>query len=120
MIDASTLNLGDAVYIVDERNNAFTKKKLKTVVDGVEWFRYDRDHWEYNVTEIVYCGHVTVIAEGEVDSDSNCQNQMHFKYSDGNIYYEYEKDIGDLAEWFHTRQEAETYAAEMRELKNRD
>lgn len=120
MIDASKLNFGDVVYIVNERNNAFTKKKLKTVVNGVEWFRYDRDHWEYTVAEIVYCGHIKVINTGEVDFDHDLQNQMHFKYEDGNIYYEYEKDIGDLAEWFHTRQEAENYAATMRELKNRD
>jgi hypothetical protein len=120
VINLKSLNLGDVVYIVKERNNAFTKKKIKTVVDGVEWFRYDRDHWEYTVAEIVYCGHVTVINTGEVDPDPDRQNQMHFKYEDGNIYYEYEADIGDLAEWFHTRQEAENYAATMRELKNRE
>lgn len=120
MIDANKLNLGDVVYIVNERNNAFTKKKLKTVVKGVEWFRYDRDHWEYTVAKIVYCGHVTVINTGEVDPDHDRQNQMHFKYEDGNIYYEYEKDVNALEDWFHTRQEAETYASVMRGLKNRD
>lgn len=118
MIDASKLNFGDVVYTVTERNNAFTKKTLKTIVDGIEWFRYDRDHWEYTVDEIVYCGHVTVTAEGEVDLDLDRQNQMHFKYSDGIIYYEYENDIGDLADWFHSREEAESYAADMRALKN--
>lgn len=120
MIDYKSLNLGDVVYIVTERNNGFKKKKITTVVDGVEWFRYDLDHWEYTVAEIVYCGRVIIIIKGNVELDHDCQNQMHFKYSDGNIYYEYEKDIGDLAEWFHTRAEAETYAVEMRELKNRD
>ena len=120
MIDATTLKFGDTVYSVNEKCNAFLKKKIKTVIDGVEWFRYDRDHWEYTVSELIYCGKITVIKEGEVDDDRDRQNQLHFKYPDGNIYYEYEADIGNIEDWFHTRNEAEAYAERMRKLKNND
>ena len=120
MIDATKIKFGDAVYCVNEQNNAFLKKKIKTIIDGVEWYRYDRDHWEYSVSELIYCGRITVIKEGEVDNDLDFQNQMHFKYPDGNIYYEYESDIGKIEEWFHTQDEAEAYAETMRKLKNND
>ena len=45
MIEFNTLKFGDTVYVAVEKNNAFTKRKIKTVIDGVEWFRYDRDQW---------------------------------------------------------------------------
>jgi hypothetical protein len=120
MIDHKNLKFGDTVYVVDEKNNAYFKKKLKTVIDGVEWFRYDRDHWEYNVSEIVYCGFVKIETVGEVDQDRDRQDQMHFKYPCGNIYYEYVNDVNDIKEWFHTKTEADAYAEEMRKLKNND
>lgn len=120
MIDHKKLVIGDTVYTVKEQNNAFWKKKIKTVIDGVEWFRYDRDHWEYTVEEIVYCGYVEVTTIGEVEPDRDRQDQMHFKYSCGNIYYEYVADINSLENWFHTREAAEAYADKMRKLKNDD
>lgn len=114
MINKDKLKFGDIVYEAEEKNNAFTKKKLTTVINGVEWFRYDRDHWEYSVKQIVYCGKITVIKEGQVDSDNDTQNQLHFKHPDGNIYYEYEANIGNLEDWFHTREEAKSYIEKLK------
>lgn len=120
MIDSSKLKIGDTVYVVKETCTAFSKKKIKTVINGVEWFRYDRDHWEYSVQKLEYCGHVTVTIEGEVSIDVDTQNQMHFKYPEGSIYYEYDADIDTLADWFHTVDEAVEYAENMRILKNNE
>lgn len=108
MINKHNLRFGSIVYQVEEKNNAFIKKKLKTVIDGVEWFRYDRDHWEYSVKELVYCGRTIVIIEGEVDND-RYESEFHFKYPDGKIYGEYEDSIEKIEDWFHTKEEAEAY-----------
>ena len=114
MLDIEILKFGDTVFVVNEINNAFSKKKLKKVIKGVEWFRYDRDHWEYSISEIVYCGRVTYIEEGEVRFDEVRQEELHFKYSDGQIYSEYLELIPEFEEWFHTREEAEKYIEELK------
>ena len=108
MINRHNLKFGDIVYQVEEKNNAFIKKKLKTVIDGVEWFRYDRDHWEYSINELVYCGRTSMIIEGEV-TDDRYESELHFKYPDDKIYGEYENTIETIEDWFHTRKEAEEY-----------
>jgi hypothetical protein len=41
MIEFNTLKFGDKVYIAKDTNNAFSKKKIKKIIRGVEWFRYD-------------------------------------------------------------------------------
>lgn len=118
MIDISKIKFGDTIYVVNEKNNAFQKKKIvKIDRKGVEWFRYDRDHWEWSISEIVYCGKVTMITEGEVDLDLDRQDQMHFKYPDGNIYYEYVSLIHENDDWFLIREEAEAYIEKQKLLK---
>jgi hypothetical protein len=110
MLEVEKLKFGDVVYVVNEQNNAFSKKKIKMIDEnGVEWFRYDRDHWEYSVNEIVYCGRVTYIEEGDVRFDENRQEELHFKFPDGQIYSDYIEDVIECQEWFHTQQEAEAY-----------
>lgn len=110
MLGTSNLKFGTVIYVVNEKNNVFTKQRI-TMIDqnGVEWYRYDRDHWEYTISELIYCGHVAVTITGEVDYDPMRQNEMYFKYPDGNIHGEYEADVRDCQEWFHTREEAEAY-----------
>ena len=110
MIEFNTLKFGDKVYVVDEKNNAFTKNKIKKVIKGVEWFRYDRDHWEYSILEIVYCGKVTHIEEGDVRFDEDRITEYHFRYPDGQIYDEWEgEDTDHLEHWFYTKDESNEY-----------
>lgn len=114
MINTDKLNFDDTIYVVDVKNNAFSKKKLKKVIDGIEWFRYDLDNWEYTIEEIVYCGKVTYIEEGEVSFEEDRKEELHFKYPDGQIHPEYIELIPEIEEWFHTREEAETYIEELK------
>lgn len=114
MINKDKLKFGDIVYEVEEKNNAFTKKKLKTIIGGVEWFRYDRDHWEYSIKEIVYCGRTNVTIEGEVADDTRHESELHFKYPDGNIYSEFESAVAGVEDWFHTREEAKPYIEKLK------
>lgn len=118
MIDPNGMQLGDAVCVVNEKNNWFRREKIKFVDEnGIEWYRYDRDHYEWSISELVYCGKVTVIEEGEVDKDHDRQDQMHFKYPDGVICYEYTRSIHENENWFHTREEAATYIEQQKLLK---
>lgn len=110
MISFKTLKFGDKVYIVNEKNNAFVKKKITTVIKGVEWFRYDRDHWEYSIETVDYCGKVTHVEEGEVRFEEDRITEYHFRYPDGQIYHEWEgEDEDHLEHWFYTKEEAENY-----------
>lgn len=116
MINFDKMNFGDVVYAVKETNNAFSKKRI-TMIDenGIEWYRYDREHWEYSITEIVYCGRVEFQEFGEVWFGEDRQTEFHFKYPDGQIFIEYLKDICEFEQWFHTREDAEAYIKERKE-----
>ena len=119
MIDISKFKIGDTIYAVNEKNNAFTKKKIvKTDRAGIEWFRYDRPHYEYTVDEIIYCGKVIHVVSGEVDRDNIYETEYHFKYPAGNIFYEYEDVIPKLNDWFATKEEAEEYIEQMKTKRN--
>lgn len=116
MLTKGRLNIGDTVLLVDETCNAFMKQKIKIVdADGIEWFRYDRPNWSYTITEVTLCGFVNVAFVGEVDTDA--ENELHFKYADGKIYLEYEKELYNDKDWFHTREEAEAYIEELKEAR---
>ena len=119
MIDISKFKIGDTIYTVDEKNNAFSKKKIvKTDRAGIEWFRYDRPHYEYTIKEIIYCGKVIHAVSGEVDGDNIYETEYHFKYPAGNIFYEYEDVILKLNDWFATKEEAEEYIEQMKTKRN--
>lgn len=120
MIIVDQLEFGHKIYCVTERNNAFAKKKIKTVIDGVEWFRYDRDHWEYFIEEIVYCGRVTYVEEGEVRFNEDRQVELHFKYPNGQIWFEHYNDVEEYEDWFHTRAEAENHIEQMKLKRNNE
>lgn len=120
MIDISTFKFGYIIYEVDEKNNAFHKKKLKMVdADGIEWYRYDRPHYEYSIKEIIYCGKVSHIISGVVDTDNIYETEYHFRYAGSDvIFYEYENVINSMDNWFATRELAEDYIAIQSALKN--
>ncbi len=120
MIELTKLKFGDRVYVVNEKNNAFTKKKIEmTDEDGITWFRYDRDHWEYSIVELEYCGRVTFAEEGLVQEDQNRNTEYHFLYPDGKIEPEYDyKRPGDFVDWFYTVAEAEAYIDYCKKTKN--
>lgn len=67
MINLNKLSLGDKVYVVKEKNNIFSRKKIEmTDENGVRWHRYDKLLWDYEVQEVEYCGKVTYQVEGEI------------------------------------------------------
>jgi hypothetical protein len=121
MIDFKTLTFGDSIFIAKEKNHVFSQQRIKMIdADGIEWHRYDRDRFSYEIVKITYCGKVTFVQEGEVRLDEDrAATQYHFKYPDGQIYYEYDNEYDfDLKDWFHTREEAETRIADLKAMRN--
>jgi hypothetical protein len=93
MINPEELNFGDKLYIVNETNNAFSKRKLTTVIDGVKWFRYDRPDYDYPIDEVVYCGRMDSTFEGEVDLSEYVKTYYYFKNKNGDIFPETDTDF---------------------------
>jgi hypothetical protein len=121
MIDFKNLKFGDKIYIAKEANHVFAQNRI-TMKDanGIEWYRYDRDRFTYEIEEIEYCGKVTFVEEGEVRFDEDRDTQYHFKYSDGQIYYENDYPANfDTKEWFHTREEAEAKIEELKLIRSK-
>lgn len=67
MID-KRIEIGTKIYFVEEDNNAFKRKKISTVIDGVEWYRYDTPLRTHTLTEHTIVGRVLKTVEGQVPS----------------------------------------------------
>lgn len=110
MIVSDNIKFGDTVFVVDIKNNAFNNKKIRmTDENGVEWYRYEKSHYEYNIIEIIYCGKVYFTEEGDVGFDEDRQIEYHFKYPNNSIYTMYKEDIDFMEEWFLVKSEAEQF-----------
>jgi hypothetical protein len=121
MIDFKALTFGDSIFIAKEKNYVLSAKKIKMIdAEGTEWYRYDRDRFSYEIVEITYCGKVTFVQEGEVRLDEDrAATQYHFRYPDGQIYYEYDNEYDlEFRKWFHSREEAETRIAELKAMRD--
>ena len=118
MIDFTKLTLGDKIYSVKESNTVLSRKRITMVdSDGIEWYRYDRENWEYTVDVIEYCGKTTIIKEGETALDELTSGSYHFKHPDGVVYGEDAGEESWLRHWFTSVEEAEEYIAEEKVLR---
>lgn len=125
MIKLAELKFGDKVYVVKEDNHIFAQKRITMIdADGIEWYRYDRDRFTYEIEELEYCGKVRYIEEGKVRLDEDRDDEYHFRHPDGQIYPEYDRigDVFDLdrKEWFYTREEAEVHIEKLKLDRVRD
>lgn len=120
MIIFKDLTFGTIVYKVNTKNNMIGRKRfVMTDADDVEWYRYDRDSFEYSIEEIEYVGKVTHHKEGKVRFNEEHLTEFHFKYPDGQIYCEYYgDDEHNLDDWFTTSEEAETEMARLKEYRS--
>jgi len=106
--------IGNVLYSVDKKYNTFGNAKIKTVIDGVEWFRYEKPRIEYFVKSYVIVGKITHILEGEIENPEeysdmfvleNCETKETFETLN-TLYEENEK-------WFDNYEEASEYLIEM-------
>lgn len=114
MIVFEDLKFGDDVYVVHISNNIFVRNRITmTDENGIEWYRYDREHWDYSIENIQYCGKLTFIEEGEVRFNEERETEYHFRYANGQIYEFYRYD--DTESWFATVAEAEQHIEELKQ-----
>lgn len=66
MYDLDELTIGDKFYKVSEVNLVLSRKKIHTVIDGVQWFRYDNPLREYHISTYEIVGIVRHSIEGMV------------------------------------------------------
>jgi hypothetical protein len=120
MIIFKDLAFGDKVHVVNETNNVVRKKRITmTDPNGVEWARYDREHWEYNIEELEYVGKRTYVDEGETvsDSDEVESDKLYFKFLDGLIREEDSEADSWLAHWFSSEEEATNHVTHLKTIR---
>lgn len=59
------LKVGDVFYSIKERNQAFERKKIHQVIDGQDWFRYDRPIRTYELVTYKVLGILRKELEGQ-------------------------------------------------------
>lgn len=82
------MKVGDVFFGVNERNTAYNRKKIHRVIDGQDWFMYDKPIREYDVVEYQVLGVLEKKLDGEwsPDDDYNLINELHIKStSNGNV-----------------------------------
>jgi len=116
MIDINALKIGDVLYQVKEDNLAFTRKKIHRVIDGEDWFKYDRPLREYRIGKITILGILRKSLEGQYDSiiDYELEPEFFVEYSfsdstvnSGDWYFDKHK------KYFNTKEEAEVYKSQL-------
>jgi hypothetical protein len=119
MVEFEELKFGDKIYVAKEENHVFAQQRITMKdADGIEWHRYDRDRFTYEIEVIEYCGKVTFVEEGEVRFDEDRLTEYHFRYPNGQIHGETEPSWPeDFNDWFTTREEAEKYIQNLRESR---
>lgn len=65
MIDCNSILLGDVFYSVKERNTAFHRKKIHRVIDGEDWFKYDKPVFSYEIVTYTVKGILSKKLEGD-------------------------------------------------------
>lgn len=112
MIDFSTLKFGDKVYSVTPCLHAFHRQKITTVIDGVEWYRYDTPLRTYAIEEFTYVGRSESHVFGEVIPE-DVDETKHFVRNDqlGEMAYLHDRDVDD-SDWFASKEEAEQEISE--------
>lgn len=121
MIDLGKLQLGDVLYHISRVNTVLSRKKFKmTDVNGVEWYRYDKPIWLYNIHEIMYVGNVVKICRGNVYNIADHQDEYYFEYKSTNsIEYYFENDEF-FENCFHTLEAAQQRVNELKDKDNDD
>ena len=126
MIDVEKMSVGDVIYAVDETNHAFHRKKIKTVFEGQEWFRYEKPLRSYKIMEYKIVGILKKRLDGEWPDGQEYDKETEFYISkdpegvnDQNTYYCSDLNQDIFREYFATVEEAQVHKVEL-ELKAKE
>lgn len=114
--DPEKLRVGDVFYYVKERNQAFHRKKIHRVIDGEDWFRYDRPLGTYEIVTYKVLGILRKELEGDwEDLDSlDLQTEFFVRYQDETHAGVCEMDFYDKnKKYFLDKHVASLYKSEL-------
>jgi hypothetical protein len=89
MIDPNLLKVGDVFYKIKEQNNGFFRNKIRQEIDGVEWFRYDKPVYTYNIVECFVLGILEKNLKGTWDPDEKYELETCYYIEDDTQRYTY-------------------------------
>ena len=117
MISADELKVGDVLYIVKEKNLAFSRKKIHRVIDGEDWFKYDSPLREYEIEKITILGILRKTLEGTYDNITNydLDSEFYVEYVNPRQTMRDDFYFDDNQEYFKSEEEAEVYKAKLEE-----
>lgn len=124
MIDHNLLKVGTKFYRIKEDNHGFHRNKIRQVIDGVEWFRYDKPVFTYEIIECEVMGILKKTLEGMWDPHNEYDmNTEYFIRQNANFGYTYEiynqYDFEETENIFLDKKEALLYKETM-ELKAKE
>lgn len=124
-IDIRKVNVGDTLYRVMRINHFFSQQKIRMVdKDGIEWYRYDRDRFEYVIQNLKVIGKVTPTVEGDIDVDYGYIRVFAVRNDNQNDEIElcqpYDGDECEENHIFFDLGDAEAYRLELEEADRDD
>ena len=113
MFNSENLKVGDVFYSVKERNTAFHRKKIHQVINGEDWFMYDRPLRTYELVTHKVLGILRKELEGKWKHDPGAydlQTEFFVHYQDETHVGNHEMNFyGDEDKYFVDKQEALDY-----------
>lgn len=116
MFDPEKLKVGDVFYTVKERNTAFARKKIHQVIDGEDWFRYDRPLRAYEIVTYTVLGIIRKELKGVWKYDPSgydLQTEFFVCYRDDTHVGATEMDFYNDRKYFLDMEEALQYKSEL-------
>lgn len=116
MFDPETLKVGDVFYTVKEHNQSFARKKIHQVIDGEDWFRYDRPLRTYEIVTYTVLGIIRKELEGEWRYDPSgydLQTEFFVRFANDTHVGTTEMDFYSDRKYFLDMEEALQYKSEL-------
>jgi hypothetical protein len=113
-INFSAIDFGHTLYYVNTEYNYTSRKKITTVINGVEWYRYDKPRIAYSLVEYTYAGRCESVTYGDVDGDEVADTKYFVKKLTGEMDYLLDRDADDN-DWFDSKEKAK---AEVKKRQN--
>lgn len=93
------------------------RKEHKVDENGVEWYRYLQDRYEFECKRHVYCGKQVIFSEGEVDAYIPDGVEYYVKDEDNNVI-EFKDEVifsFNVPEWYKNEADALVVIEKLRE-----
>ena len=114
MVDYDELKFGDVIYNIRTKLQVFEPRKISKIDEnGVEWFRYNKDRYKYDIEEYKYIGRAEVHIFGEVDEREVDETKYFFSYKDTEKEYFCKREGFENELQYRTLEEAQDFVAKL-------